>query len=79
MIEFVRIQVRKAEGLERDALRIREIGEELANMLREDPDIQLPPYLWALVRVLGLLSGVSATLGVRLDLVHGLLPFLAPR
>jgi len=78
MIEFVRIQTRRDEDPENAAQRIREIGEELATMLRDDPDIQLPPYLWSLVRVLGLLSGVSAKLGVRLDLVHGLLPFLAP-
>ncbi len=56
-----------------------QIGEEFTDLLREDREVQLPPYLWGLARVLGLLFGVSNSLGVKLDLVGSLLPHLARR
>jgi len=54
------------------------IAGDLARSLREDPKARLPAYVWGLGRVLGLVSGVSTTLGTRLDLVGGVLPYLAP-
>lgn len=55
------------------------VGRELAHCVRDDPEARMPPYLWGLARVLGLLSGVAASLGARLDLLGGVLPHLAPR
>ena len=55
------------------------LGRELAQRVRDDPEARMPPYLWGLARVLGLVSGVAASLGTRLDLVGGVLPHLAPR
>jgi len=60
------------------AERRRQIGHALARRIREDGDARVPPYLWGMARVLGLVSGVAATLGTRLDLIGGILPFLAP-
>jgi predicted unusual protein kinase regulating ubiquinone biosynthesis (AarF/ABC1/UbiB family) len=60
--------------------RIAELGAELSTLLRADPLATLPPHLFLLGRVLGLLAGVSAQLGVRANLARALLPGLfAPR
>ena len=45
-------------------------------MLRANPLASAPPHLVLMARVIGLLSGITRTLGVRLDLVKGLLPYL---
>jgi predicted unusual protein kinase regulating ubiquinone biosynthesis (AarF/ABC1/UbiB family) len=55
------------------------VGRELAECVRADSEARLPPYLWGLARVLGLVSGVAASLGTKLDWVGGVLPYLAPR
>jgi hypothetical protein len=36
----------------------------------------MPAHLWLIGRVLGLLRGVSTSLGAPSDLVRGLLPYL---
>ncbi|HTO06139.1 MAG TPA: AarF/UbiB family protein [Myxococcota bacterium] len=56
--------------------RIARLGEELQALLRADPLATLPPHLFLLGRVLGLLAGVSAQLGVRANLARALLPSL---
>ncbi|HTO51811.1 MAG TPA: AarF/UbiB family protein [Myxococcota bacterium] len=58
------------------AERIPKLGEELSALLRADPLATLPPHLFLLGRVLGLLAGVSAQLGVRVNLARALLPGL---
>ncbi|MCP4003557.1 MAG: AarF/ABC1/UbiB kinase family protein [bacterium] len=55
----------------------REIGQQLADLLRDDPVASIPPHLWLLGRVFGLITGVAHQLGTPLDLVKGLLPWLA--
>lgn len=52
------------------------LGAEIGELLREDPLATVPPHVFLLGRVLGLLSGVSAQLGVRVNLVRALLPRL---
>ncbi|MFI5315703.1 MAG: ABC1 kinase family protein [Myxococcota bacterium] len=56
--------------------RVAAVGAELSSLLRADPLASLPPHLFLLGRVLGLLAGVSAQLGVRANLARALLPGL---
>ena len=53
---------------------VAKLGAEVSALLREDPLATVPPHVFLLGRVLGLLSGVSAQLGVRVNLVRELLP-----
>jgi predicted unusual protein kinase regulating ubiquinone biosynthesis (AarF/ABC1/UbiB family) len=53
-----------------------ELGNEISALLRADPLATLPPHLFLLGRVLGLLAGVSAQLGVRANPARALLPGL---
>jgi predicted unusual protein kinase regulating ubiquinone biosynthesis (AarF/ABC1/UbiB family) len=69
------------EGLRRklgtgDAERVRALGSELARLLRDDHGVRMPPHLFLMGRVLGLLSGVASALGSRLELWRTLLPYL---
>jgi predicted unusual protein kinase regulating ubiquinone biosynthesis (AarF/ABC1/UbiB family) len=52
------------------------LGAEISGLLRDDPLASVPPHVFLLGRVLGLLSGVAAQLGVRVNLVRALLPRL---
>lgn len=52
------------------------LGTELSALLRADPLATIPPHVFLLGRVLGLLAGVSAQLGVRANLARALLPSL---
>ncbi len=52
------------------------LGAEISALLRDDPLASVPPHVFLLGRVLGLLSGVAAQLGVRVNLVRALLPRL---
>jgi len=67
---------RSAEG--GGAERIGALGAELAELLRADPLASLPPHLFLLGRVLGMLAGVSTQLGVRVNIARALLPGLFP-
>lgn len=73
LVEFVR---RKREDGETHT---RDIGEDLLEILRADPLVRMPAHLWLIGRVLGLLRGVSASLGAPQDLVRVLLPYLLGR
>jgi ubiquinone biosynthesis protein len=55
---------------------IPQLGADLSALLRADPLATIPPHLFLLGRVLGLLAGVSAQLGVRANLARALLPSL---
>jgi predicted unusual protein kinase regulating ubiquinone biosynthesis (AarF/ABC1/UbiB family) len=56
-----------------------ELGERIAALLREDPLASVPPHLWLGARVLGMLAGLASSLGVKLDPLRVLLPFLGGR
>ena len=58
------------------AERIGALGAELTELLRADPLASLPPHLFLLGRVLGMLAGVSTQLGVRVNIARALLPNL---
>jgi predicted unusual protein kinase regulating ubiquinone biosynthesis (AarF/ABC1/UbiB family) len=50
-------------------------NEELPQVLRENPIVRVPSHVVLLGRVLGLLSGVSRSLGSKLDLLQVVLPY----
>jgi predicted unusual protein kinase regulating ubiquinone biosynthesis (AarF/ABC1/UbiB family) len=56
---------------------LREAGESLSRLIRENPVIQIPSHVVLLVRVFGLLSGLGNTLGVKLDMLQTILPYAA--
>jgi len=59
--------------------RYRDLGQDLTSMLRVDPLVRIPSHLVLIARVVGLVAGVARSLGVRLDLLSTLLPYLARR
>ena len=52
------------------------LNEELPEMMRQNPIVKVPGHVVLLGRVLGLLSGVSRTLGSRVDLLRTLAPYV---
>lgn len=52
-------------------------NRELADAVRADPLVRIPSHVVLLGRALGLLSGVSRSLGARIDLLRALLPHLS--
>jgi predicted unusual protein kinase regulating ubiquinone biosynthesis (AarF/ABC1/UbiB family) len=57
----------------------RRVGRELAEKIRANPIVRIPGHIVLLARVLTLLSGVSRSLEVKLDLVATLLPYALKR
>ena len=58
------------------------IGRELSERIRENPIVRIPSHVVLLGRVMGLLSGVSRSLGSEVDLMRTILPYAlgpAPR
>ncbi len=51
------------------------LGEEMPEMMRQNPIVKVPGHIVLLGRVLGLLSSVSRTLGSRVDLLRTLVPY----
>ncbi len=56
--------------------RTRDLGAELVAVLHADPLVHMPPHLWLIGRVLGLLRGIWTSLGTPDELAQGLLPYL---
>ncbi|MFQ5513808.1 MAG: ABC1 kinase family protein [Myxococcota bacterium] len=52
-------------------------AHELIALLRSDPFVELPAHLVLIARVIGLVAGVTRSLGQRLDLAPVVLPYLA--
>jgi predicted unusual protein kinase regulating ubiquinone biosynthesis (AarF/ABC1/UbiB family) len=48
---------------------------ELPNHIRENPIVRVPSHLVLVARVVGLLSGLTRSLGTRVDLVRSILPY----
>jgi len=55
---------------------VREAGEELPRLIRENPIVDVPSHIVFVGRVFALLSGLGSTLDVRVDLVKWILPYL---
>jgi predicted unusual protein kinase regulating ubiquinone biosynthesis (AarF/ABC1/UbiB family) len=55
------------------------LREEIPDRIRENPVVRIPSHLVLIARVLGLLSGLTRTLGTRIDLVRAVLPYVLPR
>jgi predicted unusual protein kinase regulating ubiquinone biosynthesis (AarF/ABC1/UbiB family) len=56
------------------------VGEEIPNRVRENPIVRIPHHLVLLGRTIGLLSGVSRSLGADVDLFRVAAPYaFAPR
>jgi aarF domain-containing kinase len=70
-------EFQKRAYLERD-MKAR-ISRELPEKIRENPIVRIPSHVVLLGRVLGLLSGVSRSLGSRVDLVRTILPYAFER
>lgn len=51
------------------------VSQELPRRIRENPIVRVPTHLVLVGRVLGLLSGVSRSLGSRVDLTRTILPY----
>ena len=56
---------------------IKEAGEELPRLIRENPIVRIPEHLVLLARVIALLSGLGRTLSVKLDMLALILPYAA--
>jgi predicted unusual protein kinase regulating ubiquinone biosynthesis (AarF/ABC1/UbiB family) len=54
---------------------VREAGEELPKLIRENPIVRMPGHVVLLGRVIALLSGLGHTLGVRIDMLRTILPY----
>jgi predicted unusual protein kinase regulating ubiquinone biosynthesis (AarF/ABC1/UbiB family) len=63
LVEFVR-RKRTQPGRARS----RDLVEQLSELARENPDLEIPTHLWLITRVLGLIWGTAAALGVPVDL-----------
>ena len=55
---------------------MREAGEDLVNLIREDPIVRVTSHIIFVGRVLGLLSGLGRTLDAKVDMVKTTLPFV---
>ena len=53
-----------------------ELNDDLPEMIRQNPIVKVPGHVVLLGRVLGLLSGLSRTLGSRVDLLRTLMPYV---
>jgi predicted unusual protein kinase regulating ubiquinone biosynthesis (AarF/ABC1/UbiB family) len=56
---------------------VRDAGDRLTRMVRENPIVRMPTHVVLLGRVLGLLSGLGRQLEARVDLVKTVLPYAA--
>jgi predicted unusual protein kinase regulating ubiquinone biosynthesis (AarF/ABC1/UbiB family) len=71
------IEFQKRSYLNRDMSE--RVRRELPDQIRENPVVRVPGHVVLLGRVLGLLSGVSRTLGSKVDLVRTVLPYALRR
>jgi len=62
-----------------DPKMLEELGDEIPEMVRQNPIVRVPNHVVLLGRVLGLLSGTSRSLGSRVDLLRTILPYALGR
>lgn len=55
---------------------IRDAGRELAELIRDNPIVRVPSHVVLLGRVFALISGLGSSLGVRLDMLKIILPYV---
>jgi predicted unusual protein kinase regulating ubiquinone biosynthesis (AarF/ABC1/UbiB family) len=51
-------------------------NQELPELVRQNPVVRIPSHVVLMGRALGLLSGVSRSLGARIDLLRAVLPYV---
>jgi predicted unusual protein kinase regulating ubiquinone biosynthesis (AarF/ABC1/UbiB family) len=54
------------------------LRDEIPDRIRENPVVRVPSHLVLIARVIGLLSGLTRTLGTKIDLVRAILPYVLP-
>jgi predicted unusual protein kinase regulating ubiquinone biosynthesis (AarF/ABC1/UbiB family) len=62
-----------------DPKMLEDLGDEIPDMIRQNPIVRVPSHVVLLGRVLGLLSGTSRSLGSRVDLLRTILPYALGR
>ena len=67
--------LRNQSFIDREA--VKEAGDDLVRLIREDPIVRVPSHIIFVGRVLGLLSGLGRTLDAKLDMVKLTLPYVA--
>jgi len=72
------LAVRARDRAHLDPDLVEEARREIGEALRRNPVVRIPGHLVLVGRVMGLLSGVSRSLGSRVDLARTLLPYVAP-
>jgi aarF domain-containing kinase len=55
---------------------VREAGDELPRLIRENPIVRIPSHVVLLGRVIALLSGLGRTLEARVNMLQTILPYL---
>ena len=71
----VAVQLRHQAFL--DPAVVREAGNELPRLIRENPIVRVPSHVVLLGRVIALLSGLGRTLEARVNMLQTILPYLA--
>ncbi len=62
-----------------DPRALEDLDRQIPEMIRDNPIVQVPSHIVLIGRVLGLLSGLSRTLGARIDLLRTILPYAIGR
>jgi len=76
---FLAFAKRFREQPHADPKMLEELGDEIPDMIRQNPIVRVPNHVVLLGRVLGLLSGTSRSLGSRVDLLRTILPYALGR
>jgi len=66
-------ELRARSGLDPET--VARLRDEIPERVRANPIVRIPHHLVLLGRVIGLLSGVSSSLGVRIDFVRVIAPY----
>jgi predicted unusual protein kinase regulating ubiquinone biosynthesis (AarF/ABC1/UbiB family) len=62
-----------------DPRALEDLDDQIPDMIRSNPIVQVPGHVVLIGRVLGLLSGLSRSLGSRVDLLRTILPYALGR
>ena len=65
-----------ANAIDADPTMFEKWNRELPELVRQNPVVRIPSHVVLMGRALGLLSGVSRSLGGKIDLVRAVLPYV---